>query len=353
MGTAVSISAPRSVALVADAEPALEPGQVRLRTLFSGISAGTELTAYRGTSPYLDRLWRDDLRLFVPGSPTQDYPLAMGYEEVGEVVECGAAVSPDTPIRVGDRVWGTWGHRSHTVQDAGYAAARTLRAGSDPRLGTVSHIGAVALNLVLDADIHIGETVAVFGLGVPGQLAAQLARLNGARVIAVDAIAARRELATTLGADEVLDPLDGDVAVRIKDLTGGRGADVCLEITGNYAALHEAARAVAYNSRVCVGGFFQGGATALRLGEEFHHNRIQLVCSQISGLSPGLQHRWDRYRLASTAIRLAESGRLRVLDLITHTFPVEQVADAFTLIDERPREALQVLLSFEQAGDDR
>lgn len=350
MGTAVSIEAPRTVALVVEDEPALEPGQIRLRTLYSGISAGTELTAYRGTSPYLDRLWRDDLRLFVPGSPTQRYPLAMGYEEVGEVVECGAAV---TRLRLGDRVWGTWGHRSTTVQDERYAAERVLSDGSDPRLGTVSHIGAVALNLVLDADIHLGETVAVFGLGVPGQLAAQLARLNGARVIAVDAIEARRDLAARLGADEVLDPLDGDVAVRIKDLTGGRGADVCLEISGNYSALHEAARSVAYNSRVCVGGFFQGGGTDLRLGEEFHHNRIQLVCSQISGVSPSLQHRWDRYRLASTAVRLAESGRLRVLDLITHTFAVEQAAEAFTLVDERPRDVLQVLLSFDRNGGGR
>ena len=347
MGTAVGIQSPRTVALVEEDEPPLGATQVRLRTLYSGISAGTELTAYRGTSPYLDRLWRDDQRLFVPGTPTYGYPMVgLGYEEVGEVAEVGTGV---TRLQVGDRVWGTWGHRSLTVQDEEYAAARTLGTGSDPRLGTVSHIGAVALNLVLDADIHIGETVAVFGLGVPGQLAAQLARLNGARVIAVDAIEARRELAGTLGADEVLDPLDGDVAVRIKELTGGRGADVCLEITGNYAALHEAARSVAYNSRVCVGGFFQGGGTDLRLGEEFHHNRVQVVSTQISGVAPALQHRWDRYRLASTAVRLAESGRLRVLDLVTHTFGIDRVAEAFTLVDEHPRDVLQVLLSFDGA----
>ena len=87
---------------------------------------------------------------------------------------------------------------------------------------------------MLDADIHIGETVAVFGLGVPGQIAAQLARLNGARVIGVDNIAGRRELALELGADEVIDAGEGEVAEQIRDLTDGRGADVCLEVTGNY-----------------------------------------------------------------------------------------------------------------------
>ena len=80
-----------------------------------------------------------------------------------------------------------------------------LRSDADPRIGIFSQIGAIALNVVLDADIHVGETVAVFGLGVPGQIAAQLARLNGGRVIAVDGIAGRRELAAKLGADEVLD----------------------------------------------------------------------------------------------------------------------------------------------------
>jgi 2-desacetyl-2-hydroxyethyl bacteriochlorophyllide A dehydrogenase len=345
MGSVVSISDPRTAEIVDEEDAALAGGEVRLRTIYSGISAGTELTEYRGTNPYLDKMWDPARRLFRTGTPTNGYPLVgLGYEEVGEVVECATDV---TDVRVGDRVWGVWGHRSHTIQTAEYAAARLLDPTADARIGIFSHIGAVALNVVLDADIHLGETVAVFGLGVPGQLVAQYARLNGARVIAVDGVTSRRKLASSLGADEVIDPTEGQVAERIHDLTDGRGADVCLEITGSYAALHEAVRSVAYNSRVCVGGFFQGGGTDLRLGEEFHLNRVQLVCSQISGLSSSVRHRWDRYRLAATAIRLATERRLQVLDLFTHTFPVAQAAEAYQLLDERPAEALQVLLDFD------
>jgi threonine dehydrogenase-like Zn-dependent dehydrogenase len=174
-----------------------------------------------------------------------------------------------------------------------------------------------------------------------------LARLNGGRVIAVDGIAARRELALELGAEIALDPADGDVAERIRALTEGRGADVCLEISGSYRALHEAVRSVAYSSRVCVGGFMQGEGAGLRLGEEFHHNRVALVGSQISGVAPALQHRWDYDRLARTAIRLASDKRLHVTELITHTVPVAQAADAFRMLDERPQDALQVVLSFD------
>jgi hypothetical protein len=63
------------------------------------------------------------------------------------------------------------------------------------------------------------------------------------------------------------------------------------ELTGAYAPLHEAVRATAYNSRVVYSRFLQGEGVGLRLGEEFHHNRIAIVCSQISGIRPDLAHR--------------------------------------------------------------
>jgi threonine dehydrogenase-like Zn-dependent dehydrogenase len=348
MGSMVSFTSPCVAEVVPDEERPLGPDDVRLRTLFSGISAGTELTAYRGSNPYLTKRWDDERRLFVDGSTSFEYPVdGWGYEEVGEIVEVGDAV---TDLQPGERVWGTWGHRTGTVQPASRAADRLLGRYVDPRIGIFSQIAAIGLNVVLDADIHVGETVAVFGLGVPGQIVAQLARLNGATVIGVDGIGARRELASELGADVVLDAGEGEVAEQIRALTSGRGADVCLEVTGNYRALHEAIRAVAYSSRVCAAGFMQGDGVGLRLGEEFHHNRVNIVCSQISGVSPSLQHRWDGYRLARTAMDLATAGRLRVLDLITHTYPLAEAGTAFTLLHESPEQALQVLLSFEEAG---
>ena len=342
MGSLLTFSAPRMVEVVDEPDAPLTANQVRVRTLFSGISAGTELSSYRGTNPNLNHIWDAERRLFIEGDERTSFPVSViGYEEVGEVIELGAAVSQ---LSLGQRVWGTWGHRTTAVIDEATGAARVLDPGADPRIGMFSHIGAVALNAVLDADIHIGETVAVFGLGVPGQLVAQLARLNGGRVIAVDGIASRRDLAAELGAAEVLDPATGGVAERIRDLTSGRGADVAIEVTGNYAAMHEAIRSVAYNSRVCVAGFFQGGGAALRLGEEFHHNRVQVVSSQISGPGPSVAHRWDRYRLTSTAINLAVSGQLQVLPLITHTVTLADAADAYRMLDASPGDALQVVI---------
>ena len=346
MPSVVRFTSPRHSEVVDEPLAPVGPDEVRLRTLYSGISAGTELTAYRGSNPYLTKRWDNETRLFVEGSTSFSYPVdGWGYEEVGEVVEVGAEAAG---VAVGDRIWGTWGHRAVTVQKAERAASRILDPEADPRVGIFSQIGAIALNVVLDADIHVGETVAVFGLGVPGQIAAQLARLNGARVIGVDNLPARRELALELGADQVLDATQGSVAERIRELTGGRGADACLEVTGSYRALHEAIRSVAYSSRVCAAGFMQGDGVGLRLGEEFHHNRVQLVCSQISGVAPALQHRWDAYRLARTAMDLAVAGRLRLTELISHTMPMAEAPEAFRLLDEHPEQALQVVLNFDE-----
>ncbi|GAB2831955.1 zinc-binding dehydrogenase [Microbacterium insulae] len=345
MAEVVQFSAPGVVEVVAEPERELRPDQVRIRTLYSGISAGTELTAYRGSNPYLTKRWDDDLRLFVEGAQTFEYPVSgWGYEECGRIVEVGRDVDD---LRVGDVIWGRWGHRTDTVLDAEYARHRVLPANCPPIIGIFSEIGAIALNVVLDADIHLGETVAVFGLGVPGQIAAQMARLNGATVIAVDGIEARRDTAAALGAHHVIDPLSVDVAATIRSLTEGRGADVCLEISGNYSALHEAVRSVAYSSRVCAAGFFQGDGAGLRLGEEFHHNRVQIVGSQISGVAPGLRHRWDAFRLTRTAMTLAATGALHLEELVTHRLPVRDAAEAFRLLDEGSREALQVVLTFE------
>ncbi|GAA4424776.1 zinc-binding alcohol dehydrogenase [Georgenia halophila] len=348
MGRLVRFSGPRQAEVVdVDDEP-LGPGQVRLTTAWSGISAGTELTAYRGTNPYLSNRWDAERRLFVPGEATHTYPLdAWGYEEVGWVSELGPGVDP---ALAGALVWGTWGHRSSVVRDAAWVAPRVMPAGAQDITGVFAKIGAIALNAVLDADIHVGEAVVVFGGGVPGQLTAQLARLNGADVVVVDPVAIRRNTAADLGAAHVLDPVSQDIAVQVRELTDGRGADVAIEMSGNHGALHEAVRSVAYSSRVVAAGFYQGGADAVRLGEEFHHNRVAIVGSQISGVAPALQHRWDELRMSRTVLDLARRGSIDLVGLISHTVPADEAPAAFEMLDA-DQDVLQVVLDYRAEAD--
>jgi 2-desacetyl-2-hydroxyethyl bacteriochlorophyllide A dehydrogenase len=340
----VALTGPRRVDVLPLPPSPLPAGHVRVRTLYSGISAGTELTLYRATNPHLDRRFDPDRRLFVDDTPVDGYPNTVwGYSEVGEVVELGAGTDPSL---LGATVWGLWGHRGEVVLPLEKVTGRLLPAGLDPLAGTFARVGAVALNAVLAADVHIGETVAVFGQGVLGLLATQLAVGSGATVIAVDGIKDRREHALDHGATEVLDPVGDDVGERIKDLTDGRGADVCIEISGSYRALHEAIRGCAAGGRVVAAGFYQGDGLGLRLGEEFHHNRVQLVSSQISSAPQGIAQRWSPERLHRTVVELIAAGRIDVLPLVSHVVPAPLAADAYALLDADPAAALQVVLDF-------
>ncbi|ANE46197.1 hypothetical protein SY83_07840 [Paenibacillus swuensis] len=342
----LNFNGPREVAFEDVAEAELKSGEVRLQTLYSGISAGTQLTAYRGTNPFVGKTYDPDLRLFTPREDnTSLYPVSGGwaYEEVGVVEEIGPDVHT---IQVGDIVYGAWGHSSAAVVTEQFALDHKLPSDMDPLCGIYSQMGAIALNAILDADIHVGETVAVFGQGVPGQLVSQLARLNGGTVIAIDLDPYRLEKSTAFGAHHTLNSSEGDISAAIRQLTGGRGADVAIEISGASPALHEAIRSVAYNGKVVTAGFYQGGAKDVYLGEEFHHNRVQLICSQIGGVAPWLNRRWDRIRMEQTIMQLAKSGALKLAELVTHQFNFEQAADAYRMLDENKEPVLQSVLKF-------
>ncbi|MGC5022562.1 zinc-dependent alcohol dehydrogenase [Micromonospora sp. DT47] len=340
----VSLAGPRRVSLEPCPSDPLGPGQVRVRTCFSGISAGTELTLFRGSNPRLSKDWDDVSRMFVPRQTPVPYPLVgFGYEEVGELLE----VAPDVADRdPGQLVWGIWGHRAEAVLPAG--AVTPLAPGLDPLAAVFARPGAIALTAVLSADLHLGDWVGVFGQGVIGLLATRLAALSGARVVAVDRVSTRLAMAARLGARITVDAGAESAATVLHGATDGRGADVCLELSGAYPALHEAIRATTHAGRVVAAGFYQGQADGLGLGEEFHHNRIQLVAAQVSGPAPapGLAGRWTGARIAHTFMELVAEGSVDPLPLVSHVVDARAVADALALLDRGADDVLQVVLRF-------
>jgi 2-desacetyl-2-hydroxyethyl bacteriochlorophyllide A dehydrogenase len=343
MAYVVELIKPRDVGLREYPTPEPSAGEVRVRTLYSGISAGTELAMYRGTNPYLAKRWDAESALFFSGDATLSYPVDVwGYSEVGEIDAVGEGV---TELRLGEVVWGAWCHRSHAVLPEETVLGHVLPPGLDPIVGTFDRVGAVALNAVLASGACIGETVAVFGLGVIGLLTTQLLIGQGVEVIAIDTVSHRLELARKFGAMP-LSANNGDLALAVRDLTQGRCADRVIELTGAYPALHQAIRVAGVGGTVIAAGFYQGPATALALGEEFHHNRVTLIASQIGSLPPALRGRWDRERLYQTVIWLCAAGRLDPLPLVSHVIPATSAAEAYRLLDSSPPDVLQVILNF-------
>lgn len=344
----LQLIAPRQVVLVPYEEATLGEDQVRAAAVLGGISHGTELNLYRGTAPFADKAFNSELRLFLPrteAAPT----MGLGYEWVGQVTEVGAQVQT---LKPGDLVHMLLPHaETHTFAAEGVlyrGCIEPLPAQVQPEEAVLLALAGVALQAVHDARIKVGDRVAVFGLGAIGLLAVQLARLNGAGWIdAIDLYPLRRALALRFGADRTLDPVGCDVGYEIKTSSPHRGADVAIEVSGHYAALHEAIRSVRQAGLVVAAGFYQGGGAALRLGEEWHHNRVTMVSSMAVW---GCPHRdyplWDRARVHQVVTDLLASGRLRTDGLISHRVPFDRAAEAYELIDRHPDQVVKVVLTY-------
>ena len=105
---------------------------------------------------------------------------------------------------------------------------------------------------------------------------------------------------------------------------------------------------MAYSAKVIALGFYQGAGQSLFLGEEFHHNRVNVICSQISGVAPELSYRWSVDRMVRRGIEMQSEGVLHLKPLITHVFPFSELATAYELLDRHPDEVMQVVLDFKQ-----
>jgi threonine dehydrogenase-like Zn-dependent dehydrogenase len=196
-------------------------------------------------------------------------------------------------------------------------------------------------------------------------------------VIAVDPIAARRELALSLGADIALDPLkgEGDAGLAIRrqtaparwdpwsvepataeSLIGGYwerptqasnlGVDVAVEASGSIQALHHAIRATRFGGTICMVSFYGGDSTALRLGEEFHINRLQLISVRAESLPMRDAPSWTLNRVAQVTLSWLASGRLRADGIITPIVPFEDSVEAYRAIDEHPEESIKLGVRF-------
>lgn len=353
MARGLVLEGPRELRLGDQDCPSVGPRDVRVRALVSGISHGTELNLYRGSSAFAESVFDRELRAFVRrDAPRPTYPATLGYETVGVIEEVGSGVRE---LSVGDLVHTGTPHGEETVLDVDAAAQASyplvrLPAGHAPERWLFVSLGAVALVALHDAHLKLGDQLVVVGLGAIGLLHVQMARLAGAaRITAVDPVATRRALALELGAHEAIDPRAApDGAGAAIKRSAGRGADTAVETSGSTGGLHDAIAAVGLGGRVVTVGFYQGGAPALRLGEEWHHNRVEMVSSMGAWGAP---HRaypaWDRPRVMGTVVDLLASDELKVDALPIRRFAFEEAVEAYRWLDANPNEAVKVALTYD------
>ena len=321
----VWFAGPRQVELRNEQLPSLGPTDVRIRSVASAISHGTEMLVFRGQVP-------DELELDLPtlrGSFA--FPIKYGYASVGRVVESGVDVRS---LHVDELVFVLHPHQTEYIVPADMPVR--LHPGTEPFAGVFLANVETAINVVLDAAPRLGERVVVFGQGVVGLLITQLLKRTGlAELTVVDPLPLRRELAMRVGADHAFGP---------EDPLDTRDFDVAIEASGNAQALNAAVNYVAFGATIVVCSWYGTKPAPLMLGGAFHRRRLHIISSQVGSIDGALQPRWSHERRLRLARDLLPT--LQLEPLITHRIAFDDAARAYRLVDECPDETVQVVLTY-------
>jgi L-iditol 2-dehydrogenase len=254
-----------------------------------------------------------------------EYPIIPGHEWAGEVAEVGRDV---TGFKPGDRVLGECvigaDHFGFSVSGAAaeYFVARPEWLHrvpdelTDSQAALVEPFSCAYFAAMRAGNVNASDTAVVFGAGPIGLSCVAVAATLGARVIAAEPDPARSALARRLGAEEVLDPTSDGFLDQVLELTGGQGAGVVMEASGQPAAMAATLEVAGFNARVVNIGIDVGRGATAKLG------LIQSKQLQIRGTigSPGV---WQ-----DTLRFLARSG-LDLTPMITNRFPLERAPEAY------------------------
>ncbi len=337
---AIVFKAPFNIQIAAEQLPGLEAAEVRVETKFSAISHGTEMLVYRGLVP-------EDMAVDETISALRRplrYPLKYGYAAVGEVTAVGPAVDQDL---IGQKVFCLHPHEScFTV---GVDELFPVPADINPLDALFLANMETAANFLMDGRPVIGEKVVVLGQGVVGLLTtALLARFPLGALVTLDRFERRREASRNAGAHQALDPAHPDALARVNQLlepeASEGSADLVYELSGNPEALNAAIAVTGFDGRIVIGSWYGDRQAALELGGRFHRQRIRLISSQVSTVTPALSARWSKQRRFALAWDMIR--RIRPSRFITHQIPFRRAREAFELIDKDPAATLQVVLEY-------
>lgn len=326
----IRFDAPLKTSLVTvDENIDLKPDEVLIESEYSVISAGTEVANLKG----------------LPNT-SGCFPFYPGYCGSGRITAAGSEVEN---LSAGDRVVVSWaGHRSHVVKKA--AAVTKIDDDSVDMLDAAfAHIASFPFLGVRKLQIEMGESAMVIGQGILGIFATQLARLSGAiPVIATDFDPRRRELALRLGADYAFAPDEPGLADKIREITGGKGVDAIVEVTGIAAALHQALGYAAWQGRISLLGCTRIPDVNIDFYQQVHRPGVTLIgahtCNRPKFESrPGQWTEQDDYR---AFLKFVAAGRLQVRPVISEIVSPADAPAVYTKLAEMKNPPLGIVFDW-------
>lgn len=357
--------------------PAAVPGCVLVRVAHSCISAGTEasgLTA--GGVPLWRRAWAQPEKLIKTMKMAATHGIrrtaeiistrlntseAVGYAAAGTIIECASDI---TDLRPGDVVacaGALWANHAQFICVPRQLVALVPRGVSTEHACTAT-LGAIALHGVRRANPTLGETFVVLGLGLVGQLVAQILRSNGCAVLGLDPDTGRVNLARELGMSAALPDEESLAVDRVHRLTAGHGADGVI-ITAASPSDRIASTAFAMCRRK--GRVVLVGDVGLHLNRaDFYAKEIDFLISSSYGPgrydhryeSDGLDYpigyvRWTEGRNLEQFLRMLTEGSVKIAPLIGAAYPVADAEKAYATLTAPPPRPLITLLAYPHASE--
>jgi len=360
-------------------EPLVTDGHLLVRTRASLISSGTDrlVTGFANKSLVAKAAARPDLVKKVVAKARRDgvaaalraafarldEPLPLGYSAAGVVEAVGAGL--EGKFRVGQRVAmagaGLANHAEVNLVPGNLAAPVPDDANDEEAcFGTLA---AIALHAVRNLGLSLGESAAVIGCGLVGQLAVRFLELSGVRAVALDYTAARLELARYGGAELALNLAEGDPSGAIMATTGGLGCDGVLiaAATDSSEPFELAARIARDRARVCLVGLtgtefpyrdYMQKELSIVVSRSYGPGRYDAEYEQRGMSYPPGYVRWTETANLTEAVRLMSrrsDRRLAVEPLISHRFAFDKAEDAYALVTGKTEPHLGVVLRYAEA----
>jgi len=343
--------------------PAVQPGCVLVQVHYSCISSGTELLGLQMSAlPLWKRALKQPQQVKKALRWLNQYGWlnthsvihgmrnsgqATGYSAAGIVVEIGAGVNE---FSIGDRVACAGAQYANHAEIISVPQNLTVIVPDKVNLqeAATTTMGAIALQGVRRAAPTLGETFVVLGLGLLGQLTAQLLKANGCRVIGIDLQAERLQLATQLGMDLAISSKESDSLENVARLTDGVGCDgvIITAATASHEVIALAFQLCRKKARVVLVG--NVGLNINR--EDIYKKELDFLVSSSYGPGrydhlyeeKGLDYplpyvRWTENRNMSEYLRLLANGNIQIKSLITSTYPIADAENAYATLDQSPK----------------
>jgi len=301
-------------------------GEMRLRTEWTQVSIGTEIA-------------------WIEAQAAQNKATDLGYSAVGIVEALGPGV---TSFKVGQRVMVSAPHASCWNIPASPAYTVPVPEGLAPERATLAVLGQIAYHIVERAAPKLLESTVVLGQGVVGSLVLQIARMTGADpLIAVDTDPRRLEIAKQVGATHTLNAATDDLVARVREITGGKGASLCIEAATNAKAYQTCCEFLALRGRLVVSSTVYEPVPVYILRDFIEREITMLGAHQPKvPIDANPYHPYTQAQNRSATLNAIRDGRIQVEHLMTHRVKPADAPALYQRLREKDRSIVGAFINW-------